>query len=252
MSAEKGWPFTWDLWVAPEAPYFLTACEHCGWIGSSSSVVAIRFDDDADTQCPACDLIFACDEIDPVWGIGVILEKLAAAEIQLDESRKIGSEERDAKKEAEAMAEAAERARVQYAQQADALGEQVRIYEEGIDAIAVEIDDELDEDTQKAAVARLIELWKTIPDAPAPDEEPLEAMICEGCDWTGTMADISPDLEGAEDMKPTCPKCGHCDAVFPNPDAEPASFEERRLNPEATLRRLGYLPATETKDERDE
>lgn len=44
--------------------YFATRCEHCGWSGSSEQAGLIRYDDDADTTCPACERIFLCDEVE--------------------------------------------------------------------------------------------------------------------------------------------------------------------------------------------
>lgn len=44
-------------------PYFATRCEHCGWSGSSEQCGLIRYDDDADATCPACERIFLCDEV---------------------------------------------------------------------------------------------------------------------------------------------------------------------------------------------
>jgi len=50
-----------EPFLAPD--YFMTKCEHCGWVGSSEFVNLARGWDDADCVCPSCERSFLCDEI---------------------------------------------------------------------------------------------------------------------------------------------------------------------------------------------
>jgi len=40
--------------IVVRQPYYKMQCEHCGWLGSSEDCHEIRYDDDADVICPAC------------------------------------------------------------------------------------------------------------------------------------------------------------------------------------------------------
>jgi protein gp37 len=50
-----------EEFLAPH--FFMTQCEHCGWVGSSELCHLSQNWDDADVVCPKCDRIFLCNEI---------------------------------------------------------------------------------------------------------------------------------------------------------------------------------------------
>ena len=49
--------------------YFMTKCEHCGWLGSSELVHLNSYGDDADCVCPGCHKIFMCDDFGDGRGV---------------------------------------------------------------------------------------------------------------------------------------------------------------------------------------
>ena len=53
--------------------YFMTKCEHCGWLGSSELVDLCSYGDDADCVCPACHKIFMCDDFGDGRGLRWII-----------------------------------------------------------------------------------------------------------------------------------------------------------------------------------
>lgn len=63
-----GPPATGTSCWAPK--FFMTRCEHCGWLGSSQLCGTASNGDDADVVCPNCERIFLADEIEPLdWVI---------------------------------------------------------------------------------------------------------------------------------------------------------------------------------------
>lgn len=47
-------------WIEPR--FFMTSCEHCGWVGSSELCRVVNYGDDADVACPSCEEIILADE----------------------------------------------------------------------------------------------------------------------------------------------------------------------------------------------
>jgi len=53
--------------------YFMTKCDHCGWLGSSELAHEISYGDDADVACPQCNRIFICDDLGDGHGINWVI-----------------------------------------------------------------------------------------------------------------------------------------------------------------------------------
>lgn len=69
-------PIDWKRWLPTRKPsrrpngepflaphFFMTRCEHCGWVGSSELCGADSFGDDSDVFCPACAKSICADEL---------------------------------------------------------------------------------------------------------------------------------------------------------------------------------------------